>query len=298
MRYGIFTATVAGGMLIEKLMEKGLFPPIITYQKDFLRTSLSVSFKKYETFFDILYLDSNKFSDNKKKIENLKLDVCLCVEWTKDFFKNEVPKFQVYYSHPALLPFYRGYGAVTEQFIQGVAKGGITIYKLSDIVDGGDILFQKEILIDFSDYPIDYLNKYVDEIVNFILNLEENVKNLSLKKQKEELSFYLIRKRNKNALIDFGRDAFSIYNHIRGYSYPYFGAHFFYNDKKYKVFKSQIEAWQGDFGATGKILTKSEDFIQVVCGSGMIRLYEIIDEKNNRVDIENTFLINTFLNER
>ena len=298
MRCGIFTATFIGEILIERLLEKGVFPSIITYHKDFLRTSLSANFRKFESFFNIIYLNSNKFIHSKEKIENLNLDICLCVEWTKDFFKNEMLKSQVFYSHPSLLPFYRGYGAVTEQFIQGVSKSGLSIYKLSDIVDGGDILYQKEILIDFNDYPIDFLNKYVDEVANFIYKIEENVKNLSFKKQKDELSFYLVRKRNKNAIIDFGRDAFSIYNHIRGYSYPYFGAHFFYKDKKYKVFKSYIEAWQGDFNSPGKIVKKGNDYIQVACGSGMIRLLELVDVENNKIDIEDTFLLNTFTNER
>lgn len=298
VKLGLFTTSIVGELLLEQLMEKSFFPTIITYKKDFLRTSLGRDFEKFESFFKIIYLDNNRYSVNKQKLERLNIDIALCVDWTKDFFQNESTPFEVLFSHPSLLPFYRGYGAITEQFLQGVVVSGLTIIRNFEKVDGGDIIYQKEILIDFNDYPLDFISKYVKEICVFIQKLMSNNTDFEPKKQNEDLAFYLVRKRNKNAVIDFGRDAFSIYNHIRGYSKPFFGAHFYYRDEKIKVFNSEIRAWQGDYGKPGQILNIDDNYIEVACGTGFIRLYNMFNENNENINIYDLFLINDILNSK
>ncbi|UOD34557.1 formyl transferase [Deferribacteraceae bacterium V6Fe1] len=277
-------------------MEKNIFPSVITYKKDFLRTTLSRDFEKFESFFNITYLGSNNYSDNKEKLDRLHIEVALCVDWTKDFFQGQKTPFKVLFTHPSLLPFYRGYGAITEQFLQGVVVSGLSVIQNSERVDGGDIIYQKEINIDFNDYPLDFISNYIKEIVSFTEMLTENNIDFDAKKQNENLGFYLVRKRNKNAIIDFGRDAFSIYNHIRGYSNPFFGAHFYYKNQKIKVFKSEIRAWQGNYGKPGQILNKEDDYIEVACGTGSIRLYSILSETDESLNINNLFLVNDILN--
>jgi len=296
VRLGLFITSIAGELLLEQLMEKSIFPTVITYKKDFLRTTLSRDFEKFDSFFNIIYLGSNKYSENKEKLDKLNIDFALCVEWTKDFFQAEQIPFEVLFGHPSLLPFYRGYGAITEQFLQGVVISGMSIIRNSEKVDSGDIIYQKEIPIDFNDYPLDFIFNYVSSITEFIEKLTSNNVDFETKKQNENLGFYLIRKRNKNAIIDFRRDAFSIYNHIRGYSKPFFGAHFYYRNEKIKVFKSEIRAWQGDYGKPGQIIAKDDDYIEVACGTGSIRLYDIFSENEEKLNLLNLFLVNDTLN--
>jgi methionyl-tRNA formyltransferase len=296
VKLAIFTSSFTGELLLEGLLNKSIFPKIVTYKADFLRTSLSRDFSIFESFFEITYLNSNKYEDNKEILKKLNFDTALCIEWTKDFFANSVPPFNVYHTHPALLPFYRGYGAITEQFIQGVVKSGLTIYENSIKIDGGNIVYQETINIDFNDYPEDFIKKYTSKIINFIEKMLSGELNLDTIKQNEDLSFYLVRKRNKNAIIDFNRDAYSIYNHIRGYSHPFFGAHFYFKDKKIKVFKSEIRAWQGYYGEPGVILEVKEDYIDVACGTGMIRLNKLKQDEKSLENLDNIFEVNSKLN--
>jgi methionyl-tRNA formyltransferase len=93
------------------------------------------------------------------------------------------------------------------------------------------------------------------------------------------MSFYLTRQRGKQAFIDFNRDSLSLYNHIRGYSKPFFGAFFLNKNEKISVWKASVESWQGQFGKPGKIINKDENGIEIAVGDGSIIFNEI--EINN-----------------
>ena len=59
---------------------------------------------------------------------------------------------------PSLLPKYRGYGAVSEQFIRGVVYSGVTIYEYNGVIDGGDIIYQQEIKVE------NYFKKFISKV--------------------------------------------------------------------------------------------------------------------------------------
>lgn len=66
--------------------------------------------------------------------------------------------------HPALLPKYGGKGMYGMNVHEAVKKNketesGITIHLVNEIYDEGRILFQKEIVVDDSDTPVDIANK-------------------------------------------------------------------------------------------------------------------------------------------
>jgi methionyl-tRNA formyltransferase len=291
VKLAIFTANHIGYELLKKLDSYNYYPNIVTYKNNFQRTALSRDFSEFTNNFPITFISSNKYIDVKQKIKFLDSDYFICIDWTKDFFKN-IPEneiknksgkqINVLLSHPSLLPMYRGYGAISEQFIRGVAVSGLTFYKLSETIDGGDIVFQKEIKIEFSDYPLDFMDKLTDTAVDFILNLKD-IGDSYLKSvpQNENNAFYLTRQRGKQALIDFNKNAFSLYNHIRGYAKPFFGAFFIHNDEKVYVWHASVESWQGDYGKSGEIIKKNENGIEVAVGDGSIIISKI--EINNEI---------------
>jgi len=203
----------------------------------------------------------------------------ICVDWTKDFFKGA--DWDVVFAHPSLLPAYRGYSAITEQFVRGVAVSGATFYKQGDRIDAGDIVSSKQIDINYEDYPSDFLEKYASVCADFIVELNrKGLASYHAVPQDEASSFYLQRKRGKDSIIDFNRDAFSLYNHIRGYSRPFFGAFFMHNGQKVTVWRATTEKWQGDYGEAGQVLEVSDDGVEIACGSGSITLTEVeIDGK-------------------
>lgn len=276
VKTAVFTANIIGFKLLEKLHSVNFYPQIVTYDTAFRRTNQSKNFSFFEDKFRIIYLQNNTYEHNKNTLDNLDCDIAICIDWTKDFFKKSRPEFDVIQMQPSLLPKYRGYGCISEQFEKGVYQSGITFYKPSEKVDAGEIIYQKTLRIEYDDYPEDFIENIIDISAGFIIDIEKNgVKHYKTFPQNEEEAFYIIRKRSKNALIDFGRDAYSIYNHIRAFSRPFFGAYFYSNGTKIKVFRAKTEKWQGYFGKPGEIIKNDENGAEIACGSGTIVLTEV-----------------------
>jgi methionyl-tRNA formyltransferase len=278
----LFTANLLGLKVLEKLDNYSFYPQVITFHKNFQRTSLSRNFSEFYKKFPMKFISANKYSQIKNELGNIETPYTLCIDWKKDFFSNEKLSSQVFFSHPSLLPMYRGYGAITEQFLKGVVISGITFYEPSDKIDSGKIVFQEKIIIDYNDYPLDFFDKLADKAAEFILKLNDlGIKAFEFKSQNENDAFYLVRQRTRNSIIDFNRDAYSLYNHIRAYSKPFFGAFFNYKGEKIIVWKAYTEKWQGNYGNPGKVLRKNDNGIEISVGQGTIIFTEI--EKNGKI---------------
>lgn len=61
--------------------------------------------------------------------------------------------------HPSLLPAYRGATPVPHQILDGVKKSGITIIKMTDKIDAGQIVAQKAVPVKPNDTSLDLLNR-------------------------------------------------------------------------------------------------------------------------------------------
>lgn len=274
----LFTSNKLGAMLLSELDKRKFYPEVVTYTKGFQRTALAVDLGVYRKQFQMSFIASNSFAESG--LPELAGRTAVCVDWTKDFFRDVFG--DVIYAHPSLLPAYRGYSAVTEQFERGVAVSGASFYMHSDRVDAGDIIEQKEIRIEFNDYPSDYFVKYAAVCADFIVELNrKGLASYERRPQNEEEAFYLQRKRGRDAVMDFRRDAFSLYNHIRGYGRPFFGAYFLHNGEKIIVWRAMTEKWQGDYGKPGSVINVSEEGMEIACGSGTIVLTEI--ERNGQI---------------
>lgn len=269
----LFTANVTGAMLLDTLKTGSLRPHVITYSRGFQRTGLAEDFSRFANDFPITFISANSHEKCPELEQIMKGNIAVCVDWTKDFFSGA--DYPVVYAHPSLLPLYRGYSAVTEQFERGVAVSGATFYLMGDQIDGGDILHQQRIRLDFNDYPMDFYEKYIPVCAGFIQELSRRgIDGFGRKQQDPDSAVYLQRKRTRDALIDFTRDAFSLYNHIRAYSRPFFGAYFMLNGQKVTVWKASTEKWQGDYGEPGTVIDIYDKLIEVACGSGTIMLSE------------------------
>ncbi|WP_022851559.1 methionyl-tRNA formyltransferase [Limisalsivibrio acetivorans] len=274
MRLLLFTSNITGELLLEKLDSYSFYPDTVTYTPGARRTALSRDFSPFAMKFPLIQISRNRYSEEEGRIKADADTVAVCIDWTKDFF-HDFPGY-IIYSHPSLLPMYRGYSAITEQFARGVVRSGASFYKAGEKIDGGDILRRENISIDFKDYPIDFLEKYAECAASFILDLADNgLEQFTPEPQDETKAFYLARKRKKEAVIDFNRDAFSLYNHIRAFSRPFFGAYFRSGCKEYTVWKASTEKWQGEYGEPGTVLSRDSAGIEIACGSGAIMLEEV-----------------------
>ncbi|MCD8491424.1 MAG: hypothetical protein LRY51_05740 [Geovibrio sp.] len=160
MKTALFTSNLTGEYLLDALDELGCYPQVYTYPPGFQKTALSRDFTKYRGLFPVTFISANKYGEAEAALDND--TAAVCVDWTKDFFHGVRCKGCVC---PSLSSApYRGYSAVTEQFLRGVAVSGASFYIASDRVDGGDVLFSEEIRIGFGEYPEDFLKKICSDL--------------------------------------------------------------------------------------------------------------------------------------
>lgn len=115
---------------------------------------LNVLAAKYQIrSFEVDSKTGHKTSDYFDAIKELKPDILLVLGW---YFMvprkiRELAKYGAWGIHASLLPNYAGGAPLVWAIIEGQTKTGVTLFKLADGVDDGDIIAQKEIVIEEHD---------------------------------------------------------------------------------------------------------------------------------------------------
>ena len=163
----------------------------------------------------------------REKISALNPDILVCFAYGKIFG----PKFLELFPmgainlHPSLLPKYRGCAPVPASILNQDKITGITIQRLVQQMDAGDILLQKELPIEKDDNSETVLNKasvqggkLFLEVLNQIENKTENPV-----PQDESQATYCRMLEKEDGRIDWSKSAKEIDAKIRAF-YPWPGA--------------------------------------------------------------------------
>lgn len=290
----LFLSGFLGREILSRLSKTRLRPFIICRSPSSLRNK-DGDYSKFSDIFQIWEISSHKFSSNIFPGFS-GLSAAFTAGWPKDFFHGEcIPGFPIYHAHPSLLPMYKGYGAVSEQFLRGVRFSGLSVYEENGIYDGGGIVFRENIPINLEDTPKTFLENCADACVRFIEKLSAGC-SFKPSPQNPERGFYVPRVRNAQKIIDFNASAYAVYNFIRAYSFPYKGAGFYFKNCRFEAISASIEGWSGFEGEPGRILKVSQDGLLVACGEGCVLIKEISFEESkidiNKINTEMGDLLN------
>lgn len=130
-----------------------------------------------------------------KKMSNLNPDLFISV-FLNQIFKSgllSVPKLGILNIHPALLPSYKGLSPIFWALRNGEKKAGITIHWITDKIDSGEILAQKEIQILPTDTEFSLYFRSVNEVLPILrktINDIGNGKNKIIKNINVRPSYY------------------------------------------------------------------------------------------------------------
>lgn len=268
----ILTNGYTGSKVLQRLKQLRLTPFVATSEQTDLRKKASGNILSFSKDFQVYEVNGESYSRAKDILPNA--DIIICIDWKKDYFENDKASCPVYYMQPSLLPKYRGYGAVSEQFIRGVVYSGVTIYEYNGIIDGGDIIYQQEIRVENYFKVSDLMDRQANVTAEFIASLYKG-EQYSRIKQQEEYAFYLPKIRKNSKKIDFNADALSVYNFIRAYTYPFSGAVFYFKGEEYKITDAALESWSGIEGRPGEIVAVNDYGIVAACGEGSVLIKEV-----------------------
>ena len=185
--------------------------------------------------------------------------------------------------HSSLLPQYRGGAPLVWAIINGNKKTGVSLFYFDEGIDTGDIIDQREFIIEQDSNISSLLNKMEKESIDMVNSNYEKILNETnnRKPQSQSSPSYCAIRKPEDGLIDWSLSNIDIHNFIRAQSDPYPGAFTFIKDKKYYLIKSKIIK-ESYYGSKGIIAKLNSDSIIVCCGENALEITNIRDEYSNK----------------
>ncbi|MFC1767878.1 methionyl-tRNA formyltransferase [Candidatus Margulisiibacteriota bacterium] len=195
----------------------------------------------------------------------------------------DIPKYGCINVHASLLPRYRGAAPIQYAIMKGEKETGVTIFKLSETLDTGDIISQVKVPIDIEDTSRTLFPKIFDAAAKLLVHTIRLIKEgkAGAVKQNDKGATYAPTLKREQGVIDWKQPARSIYNKIRAFD-PWPGAHTYHNDKTLKIWRSEVV--ERDKGVPGKIsdIMKGEGFV-IGAGEGSLLVLEVQPQAGKRM---------------
>ena len=204
---------------------------------------------------------------NINKIKELSPDIIFVIAYGYILPKEiiEIPKLGCFNFHGSILPKYRGAAPIQRAIIAGEKTTGVTVIKVDQGLDTGDVVLDSSIEISDEDTYQD-LEKKLSQLSKNILPtfFEKLSANTEMIPQDNIQATYAAKINKTEARIDWQEDANLINRKIRAFN-PNPGAWFEFGGKRIKVMGSKIINVSG---RPGEILTN--DFT-IACGDQAIQ---------------------------
>lgn len=199
----------------------------------------------------------------------------------------DLPKGGCVAVHESLLPFYRGFSPVNWAIINGEKESGVSLFYLDKGIDNGDIIAQEKIKIGPDDTAYDLYKKTTKASIEIFFKYLPLLKNAKAPriKQNEKMATYTCLRTPADGLINWGNSSSSIYNLIRGLSYPYPGAYTFLGNKKLVVWEAQpvIDNRKYIGSIAGRVVEISKnEGVKILTGDGSIFIKTVQLEGENK----------------
>lgn len=183
-----------------------------------------------------------------------------------------LPKFGCINIHASLLPKYRGAAPINWAIIRRESETGITIMRMDEGMDTGDILLQERMPIDRRDTAgtlTEKMSRLGAALIARTLPLIEQGKLRPVRQNSAEATTAPILKKEEG-LIDWSLPAAEIEARVRGFS-PWPGAYTFLDGVLIKILEASATAGQGTTG----VLVSREERLEVGTGRGLLRVLTI-----------------------
>lgn len=200
----------------------------------------------------------------------------------------ELPKIYSVNIHGSLLPRYRGAAPTNWAIINDDKVSGVTVIKMNEKMDEGDIILKKEITIDPDDTNITLSEKLSDLGADALMETIELIEKdkVRLVKQDDSTASYAPKLKKSDGLINWDEAAVVIHNKVRGLL-PWPGAYTHFNGKILKILKTEIveDSMAGVKNGEIAAIAKNKGMI-VKTGKGSLIIKHIQIEGKKAMDSE------------
>lgn len=291
MKFVYFGSSWFSKIILEELCARGYIPALIVSKPD----------KPKGRGLKSLATEISQFAQNKKI--NLIKPVSLKSDDAEDILTKEgvelfivadygeiipinilnIPKIFSLCLHPSLLPCYRGPAPIETALMNGETKSGVTIFKINQKVDAGDVILQKTLTIDYQDNFLSLSQKLAKEGA---LLLIETIKKIKAKDYflvpQDENSVSLTAKfKKEDGEIFWDSKAQDIRNLIRAMvEWP--SAYTYYRELMIKILDGDIVDRENNF-RPGAIIDIGKGGICVATGKGTLRIKKLKPQGKNEM---------------
>lgn len=202
----------------------------------------------------------------------------------------DVPRLFPINLHGSILPKYRGAAPVNRAVMQGEPKTGVTVIRMNERMDAGDIIAVKEVPIGEEDTSLTMSEKLAEEGALLVLKTigEIGSGSHSFLPQDEASATYAPKLTKADGLIRWDMEAAAIHNLVRGLI-PWPGAYTYCGGKVLKIFRTEVPARESDqaSGAPGEVtgVVRGKG-IEVRTGSGNLIITHLQLEGKKVLDAE------------
>lgn len=226
-----------------------------------------------------------------KKVQNISPDVILRGGNWRAILPPEIwntTKYGCIGLHGSSLPKYRGWAGINWHIINGEKQYGLKMFRFNKSIDDGDLVYRKDgsslskkISLNNTLSISQILEKVDFEHVKLIMELVSLLKVNKIKFVKQNLSkqTWTCHRGADDGQIDWKQKTLTIYNFIRGQSYPFPGAYTFYKGRKLYIWNSEIPKKTIKYigRIPGKIINTDTNTgsVHVLTGDGILIIKEV-----------------------
>lgn len=222
---------------------------------------------------------------DKTANEPIESEYCLTIAWR--WMLNVPEGCQLLVTHDSLLPKYRGFAPLVNMLINHEPNIGVSAIFASDEYDQGPIIAQRSCPVM---YPIkiqdaiELEHPLFGEIVCDIFKKLRETGIIESQVQNEEDATYSMWRDEEDYHIDWNQSAEYIQQFIYSVGYPYKGAYSICDDKVLRILDCEIYKDVVIENRTpGKLLFMVDSCPVIVCGSGMLKITEIVDDEGKNL---------------
>jgi methionyl-tRNA formyltransferase len=177
----------------------------------------------------------------------------------------DIPKLMAINLHGSSLPKYRGAAPTNWAIINGDKTSGVTVIKMNERMDEGDIILKRETVIDAEDTNITLNEALSDLGAEALMEAIDQIGFGSASFEKQDRSQVTLapKLKKEDGAIDWNQTAVAIHNKVRGLL-PWPGAYTGALGKKIKILNTEIMSYP--FGSQ----TKSGEILDIIKGKGIV----------------------------
>ena len=176
--------------------------------------------------YEVESTTGKRITDYYDDLVALQPDVILVMGWYYMVPKKirDIAKHGTWGIHASLLPKYAGGAPLVWAIINGEKETGVSLFKLDEGVDDGDIIAQQVIPIAFEDSIKEVYAKATEASKEILLNALQHIETIKFIPQDKSKIEVWPQRKPEDGQIDLSWPAERIYNFIRAQASPYPGA--------------------------------------------------------------------------